>query len=242
MSTNPFDSLTSPSETNDIIENVLLITLNPEKAGKCILMSEDNETKLWSLELVEMNLFERLMAMAFSGGDEDKVILYLYNSFLRLNNCGKKNSVTDHLFSLIFRNLATALKEPELFPEQNISAQMMEIYKDSELDDTSLRDEFLSTAIKKALEDADVDMKRNVQEIFFKCFDVCLKSVRQASMINLEKWVLTFLTAFSSDKSNPEMANFFIDYIKLPPDCDGLRYADSLLGKWAFCYPTLSFQ
>lgn len=233
MSKNPFETLASSEKTNEIIENVLLITLNPENPKKLCLMNDDSGTKLWTLELIALNLFERLMTLSFEGGDDSKVILYLYNSFLRLQNESRKfkSDVADVLSSLIFRNIATALKEPELFPEQKISEQFLDIFKDSEIDDTSLRDEFLSQAIRKALEDADESMKSNVKEIFFRCFDECLKGVRQASMITLEKWILIFLTAFTSDKNNPEMANLFLDYIALPADCDGIKYAESLLGK-----------
>lgn len=233
MSVNPFGTLANPVRTNEIIENVLLITLNPENPRKLTLMNDDSGTKLWTLELIELNLFERLMSLSFEGGDDSKVILYLYNSFLRLHReCRReKSDVSEVLSSLIFRNIATALKEPDLFPEQKISDQILDIFKDSEVDDTSLRDEFLSVAIKKALEDADEDMRKNVREIFFKCFDECMKSVRQATMITLEKWVLTFLTSFTSDKKNAAMANLFLDYIELPPNADGIKYADSLLGQ-----------
>lgn len=233
MSTNVFGTLANPARINEIVENVLLITLNPENPRKLILMNDDSGTNLWTLELIELNLFERLMSLSFESGDDNKVILYLYNSFIRLQSeCRKeKSDVSEVLSSLIFRNIATALKEPELFPQQNISDQLLDIFKDSEVDDTSLRDGFLSVAIKKALEDADDDMKKNVKEIFFKCFDECLKSVRQATMITIEKWVLTFLTAFTSDKNNAAMANLFLDYIELPPNSEGIKYADSLLGK-----------
>lgn len=233
MSENPFDSLASPERTNEFIENVLLITLNPENPRKLYLMNDDTGTRLWTLELIEMNLFERVMSISFEGGEDNKVISYLFDSFARLKNEIKNNTnqVSDVLTQLIFRNIATAFKEPELFPEQNISDQLLEIFKETDLDGSSHRDEFLSYAVKKALEDADDSMKNNVKEIFFKCFDTCLKSVRQASMITVDRWILTFLNAFSKDKANPEMANLFLDYIHLPTESDGVKYADSLLGE-----------
>lgn len=233
MSSNPFDVLESPQGINEIIEDVLLITLNPENPKNLFLMNDDNEIRLWTLESIEMSLFERLMSLSFEGGDSGKVVLYLYNSYVRLRTESnkKQSNVLEVLSSLIFRNLSTALKEPELFAEQNIGAQFIEIFKDNEINDTSVRDQFLSSAIKKALEDADDDMARNVKETFFKCFDECLKAVRQATMITLDKWILSFLVAFSSDKSNPAMANLFLDYITIPPECDGIKYANTLLGQ-----------
>lgn len=233
MSANPFNSLTSPERINEIVENVLLITLNPDNPKNLFLMNDDSGTKIWSLESIEMNLFERLMSISFEEGDANKVILYLYNSYLRLQKerKGENCEVSSLISSLIFRNIATALKEPELFPSQDFSAQWLDIFKDLELDDKTLRDQFLSLAVKSALEDCDADMKKNVTEIFFKCFDDCLKSVRQASMITLELWILEFLTSFSSDKANPEMANLFLEYISLPAGSDGIKYAETLLGK-----------
>lgn len=238
MSENPFESLMSPQKINEFIENVLLITLNQENPRNLCLMSDDTGTGLWTLESIEMNLFERVMSLSFEGGEDNKVIIYLYNSFVRLKSEVRNNNstqVSDTLNSLIFRNIATALKEPELFPEQIISEQILEIFKESDIDNSSHRDEFLSYALKKALEDADDSMKRNIKEILFKCFDSCLKSVRQVSMITLDKWILTFLTAFTKDKTNPEMANLFLDYIDLPSEADGVKYADSLLGMLFLC-------
>lgn len=236
MSSNPFDTLTSPQRINEIIENVLLITLNPENPKNLYFMNDDSGTQLWTVELVEFNLFERLMTLSFESGNDNKVILYLYNSYLRLQIERKRDKTDVHetLSALIFRNIATALKQPELFADQNMSEQFLDIFKDGELEDTSLRDTFLSFAVKKALEDSDNDMRRNVQETFFKCFDSCLKSVRLASMISLENWILMFLTAFTSDKNSPEVANLFLDYIALPNECDGIKYADTLLGKNRF--------
>lgn len=234
MSQNPFETLASPQRINEIVENVLLITLNPENPKNLYLMNNDGANQFWTMETIGANLFERLMALAFESASDNNVIPYLYSSHLRLHNENRtrgKTEVSDVLYSLIFRNLSTILKEPELFPEQNISSQFLDIFKDNELEDTALRDEFLSCAIKQAMDDSDNDMKRNIREIFFKCFDECLKGVKQASMISLEKWILSFLMAFSSDKTNPEMANLFLDYIALPPDCDGIKYANGLLGE-----------
>jgi ubiquitin conjugation factor E4 A len=233
--TNPFETLVSPEKTNEIIENVLLITLNPANPKNLHLMNDDEDLKLWTLEKLEFDLFERLMSLAYEGGNnnDSKVIIYLYNSFIRLQSEIRKNKtseVTNFIKSIVFRNAATALKQPDLYVNQNISDQILEIYKDSEVEDPALRDEFLSFVIKTALSEPSDDDSRNVKEIIYKCFDECLKSVRQASMVSLEKWILTFLTAFSNDKNNPEMANLFLDYITLPPNCDGVKYADSLLG------------
>lgn len=242
MSQNPFEILTSPEHTNRVIENVLLITLNEDNPNNLFIMSAGNSehTKLWTMELIELNLFERLMSFPLGKDDNSKVILYLYNSFLRLQEeireC--KTEVTGFLSLIIIRNIATAMKQPELFVEQNISQQIIEIFQldDSKSDDrfsdsSTVRDEFLSLAIKKAFEDSDEDMKRNIRETVYGCFDECFRVVRKATLINLDGWIVTFLTAFVKDKNNPDMAGLYLDYITLPPNCDGIKYADSLLGE-----------
>lgn len=73
-------------------------------------------------------------------------------------------------------------------------------------------------------------MKSNIREVFHKCFDECLKVVRQANMITLEKWVVPYILAFVMDKNNPEMANIFLDYISIAEGSDGIKYSDTLLG------------
>lgn len=230
MSDNPFETFTSPVEINTIVENVLLMTLNRENTNGKLYLVNDDTNNIWTMELIEMNFFERIMTMAFEGGDDSKVIHYLYNSYVRLQEeiTKSKSDVFAVIDSLIFRNIATALKEPDLFLEQNISSQILDIFKDNEVENSSTRETFLSNAIAKALEEADESMKKNVSEIFFKCFDECLKAVRQMSMITLDKWILNFLMAFVR---NAAAANLFLDYIKLPNGCEGIKYADSLLGE-----------
>lgn len=227
MADNPFNTLLSPEQTNEIVENVLLITLDDENPKNLFVMS-GSDCKLWTMETMEINLFERLMC--FSGQDDEKVILYLYESFLRLQQERAKssNEVTEFLKEILIRNVAVSMKQPELFAEQNVSEQIIKMFKDYE---ENLQDSFLSQSIKKAFEDTDDSMKRNIRETIWKCFDECLISVRQATMISLEKWILRFLQAFVSDKNNPEMAGVFLDFITLPPICEGIKYADSLLGK-----------
>lgn len=195
MATNPFGTLSSPDEINTTVEAVLLMTLDSDNNNKSLYLVHDDSAKLWTLESIELNLFERLMAMAFSPGEDNKVIMYLYSSYVRLRGLQRQKSteILESLKGLIFRNVATALKEPDLFAEQNFSLQFLDIYKDIECADELARDEFLSLAIKKALEDADESMKANVRKTFYTALLDCLKMVRQSSMITIEKWIFTFL-------------------------------------------------
>lgn len=231
---NPFESLCSPQKIDRVIEDTLKMTVNPEKSSLHFVQSD---CKFFSLDLLEFSFFERLMAMAFETNEESKLIIYLHDSYQRVQREMKMNSkendvleVLKKIQELVLRNISTFLKEPELVG-QNLSQQFLEIYKDFNVDDVNVRDQFLSKSILAAIKDSDDGMRASVKEIFHKCFDDCLKIVRQASMITLEKWVVNFINAFVIDKNNPEMANIFLDYIELPDGCDGIKYSDTLLGQ-----------
>ncbi|KAG5672378.1 hypothetical protein PVAND_002510 [Polypedilum vanderplanki] len=232
---NPFASLVEPQKINEIVENTLLLTLNPEKSN--LYYVSNDESKFFTLELLEFVLFERIIAFDIETDNDKKVILYLYNCFQRVQEEVKKYGSSNELINvlrkieqLIFQNISTILKEPELIPNQNLSSQFLDIYKyDQDIDNE--RDRFLSMSILTALSDCDSDMKKNVTEIFNKCFDTCTRIVKISSMITLEKWVLSFLMAFSSDKNNPAMANMFIDYITPPENSEGIKYSETLLGQ-----------
>lgn len=231
---NPFESLCSPQKIDQVIESTLKMTVNPQKSQLHFVQSD---LGYFSLDLLEFSFFERLMAC--ENDDQNKVMIYIHDSYQRVQKEVKMQSksndgimeVLQKIQELIFRNISTFLKEPELVAGQDISQQFLEIYKETEVEDGVIRDQFLSHSILAALKDSDDSMKANVKEIFHKCFDSCLKIVRQANMITLEKWIMTFLMAFVGDKNNCEMASMFLDYIELPDGCDGLKYSDSLLGK-----------
>lgn len=215
-------------KTNEVIENTLLITLNPARKGLYLINSDESQT--FTLDMLEFSLFERVIA----SDNDDKVIIYLYQSYLRVLQATKSNGtneVLDKIKELIFRNISTILKQPELIPLQDLSKQFLDIFNDTDIESNE-RTEFLSISIKTALQDCDdEDMKKNIYEIFFKSFDLILKMIRQASMITFEKWILGYLMAFVSDKNNSEAANILVDYIKLPPSIDGIKYSETLLGQ-----------
>lgn len=229
------ETLCSPQKVDQMVEITLKLTLNPEKTNLHYVQSE---LQFFTIEILEFNLFERLMAMAFETGDENRVVTYLYESYHRVQTEIKRHAqskdvleVLTKIQDLILRNMSTFLKEPELLAAQNMSQQFLEIFKDTYVEDTTVRERFLSSAISAAIKDSDDSMKSNVKEVFHKCFDECLKVIRQASMITLEPWIIPFMMAFVIDKNNSEMANLLLDYIELPDGSDGIKYADTLLGE-----------
>lgn len=240
MDNNPFSTFIKPERINEIIEQTLLITLNPEKSN-LYLISNFSE-KFFNLEFLEFSFFERILSFdteTSSNSSEGKVIVYLHDSFQRVQEEIRKTKESNDLMevlkniqNLIIRNTSTILKQPALLSSQDLSSQFLEIFKFSDIENVD-RDRFLSMAIGEAMKDKDdrnEDMLKNTTEIFFKCFDKLTKAVRQASMINLEKWIISFLNAFVSDKNNPTMANIFVDYISLNDSSEGVKYSETLLG------------
>lgn len=223
-----------PQKINQIVEKVLQITLNPNHTNKEQLALITSDEKIFTMDLLDYCFFEHLISMS---GDDHKVILYLYNSFSRLNIEMRNDTSSEHkdiyekLKTLVVRNACTAFVQPALFADQNISNQLLDIYKNSEEEDPSLRDKFLSQIIKKSLEDQDSDASENLRAVIFRCFDDCLRAIRQFTMISLENWVITFLMTFVSDKTNAAMANLLLDYTTPPENANGIKYADSLFGQ-----------
>lgn len=232
---NPFETLVDSQKINEVIENTLLITLNPEKKG--LFLVNNDESKIFSTDLLEFSLFERIIAFDSNNTSDEKVIVYLYESYKRViqehqinRNSNDIIKVLNSIENLIFRNVSTILKQPELVTSQDLSRQFIDIFRD-ECDIDGHREKFLQLTICSALKDCDEDMRRNVLEVFFKSFDIILKVVKQATMITLEKWIFPYLMAFVSDKNNPEAANIFLDYIKLPENSEGIKYSSTLLGQ-----------
>lgn len=152
---NPFENLCSPQKVDQLVENTLRMTLNPEKLSLQLVQSD---TLYFTIDLLEVNLFERLMAMAFESGDENRVVTYLYESYQRtqieMKANLKSNNVLDVLRKiqeLILRNMSTFLKQPELLANQNMSIQFLDIFKETDVEDAEVRERFLSSAISAAI-------------------------------------------------------------------------------------------
>lgn len=220
---------------DQIVEYTLKMTLNPTKTNLYYLVK--SESKFFTIDLIEIGLFERIMSMAFESSEEHKIINYLYDSYQRVQKEIKRQNndvleVLSNIEDLIFRNISTLLKQPEILSScQNISQQFLSIFQDNDIEDAKVREKFLSKSIEVALKESDETMRTNVMDIFYKNFDECLKIVRQSNMITLEKWIMTYLLAFVTDKNNSQMANMFLYYNEVSEESDGIKYSETLLGK-----------
>uniref|UniRef100_A0AAG5CRW5 Ubiquitin conjugation factor E4 A n=1 Tax=Anopheles atroparvus TaxID=41427 RepID=A0AAG5CRW5_ANOAO len=244
-------------KTNAHIERIFLITLNknPQKNKQLVYMedvAQGVENGLLDLEVLEQALFERILLFNpseylipnnITTADtpeiaETKVILYLYGCFVRNEkpvDQGDSVAVENRrkMKALILRNACTSLKQPELYEGQNLANQVLDIFKQTESDDHTVKAQFVSETVREIFADSDTEEEGYlvIRTIFGPMFVDVLKALRTASLISIERWVMPFLQVFSSDKSNPRLAHIFLDYTTPPAGSDGIKYSESVLGQ-----------
>lgn len=240
---------------NDLIEHIFSITLNksPQQNKQLIYMEDlaiaNETTKLMNMELLEQALFERLLLPKpedflipnnvqndeTSNIASDKVITYLYRSFERLHNWKSARLQTEcnQIEQLILRNASTAIKQPDLFEGQSLPEQWLELLQNYQ-DAYECKCKFLSLVCADVLNDNDPIYKKSLEHIFNTVFDKCLRLIRVASLISIEKWIVPVLRAFVSDKTNPGLALLLLEYSTPKPridKIDGIKFSETLLGQ-----------
>lgn len=246
---------------NGLIENIFFITINrtPQKGNQRVFMEDLSSaypsSTLMNIELLEQALFERILMSNprdylipnnthndnTESVAEGKVIIYLYYCYERLmkwtrhdiNNVIIQNEC-EKIKQLILRNASTAMKQPELFDGQSLSDQWLDIFQNY-FDEYECKCNFLSQVIAEVYTDADASSyDQSIRQTFGQIFDKCLKSVSNASLITVEKWIIYTLRAFVSDKTNRKLAELLLDYTTPKPrpngTIDGIQYAETLLG------------
>lgn len=239
------------TKINALIEKVFLITLskNPPTGARSrqqlVFMEEVaqgcGEPALLNLELLEQALFERILLFnptdylipnnVTTAETEDvaqtKVVLYLYGCYVRNEQTRNQNDsiATDtcqKMKGLILRNACTALKQPDLFEGQNLSNQILDIFKLGD-EDQSLKELFISETVKEVFADSDSEQEgiEAVKGIFYPSFSEVMKSLRSASLVSMERWIMPFLQVFVSDKNNPRLGHLFLDFTSPPVGAEG---------------------
>lgn len=248
---------------NSLIEKVFLITLsknppNPFSTRQQLVYMEEvaqssGDTQVLNLELLEQALFERIIL--FNPSDylipnnvttsetedvaQSKVFLYLFGCYLRNESAVNQNDcimqeTCNKMRGLILRNACTSLKQPELFEGQNLSNQLLDIFKLSTDDDHhSVKARFISETVKEIFADSDCEAEgfAVLRSIFNPVFVEVMRTMRTATLINMERWIVPFLEVFISDKGNPKLAHLLLDFTTPAAGADGNKYAESLLGQ-----------
>lgn len=239
---------------NNLIENVFLITIDkvPKKNKQLVFLEEVAAYggTLLNLELLEQALFERIMLgnptdflipsnivkdQIDELAAETKVITYLFKTFVKNeksmneNDCVNKENC-QKIRELILRNVSTAIKQPMLYEGQLISSQLLDLFKDMS-DDADDKTQFLTMVAKEVMSEDEEEGLNALKLFTFPALIEAHKALKLASLGSMEVWIMPFLLAFSSDKTNPKLGEIVLDFTTPPENSDGIRYSDSLLGQ-----------
>lgn len=239
---------------NNLIENVFLITIDKvPKKGKQLVFLEEVAAyggTLLNLELLEQALFERIMLgnptdflipsnivkdQIDELAAETKVITYLFKTFVRNekstneNDCVNKENCRK-VRELILRNVSTAIKQPMLYEGQVISSQLLDMFKDMN-EDTEYKTQFLTLVAREVMSEDEEEGLNALKLFTFPALIEAHKALKLASLGSMEVWIMPFLLAFCSDKTNPKLGEIVLDFTTPPENADGIRYSDSLFGQ-----------
>lgn len=143
-----FQSNNSASvKLSSIIESLFYFTINKSNNDAQLVLLEDlasnSTTSYLDLELLEQALFERILLESPEDwilpksnkinydACEKNVLIYLYKCYQRVTEYDCSIDIKNTSKSLILRNVILALQQPDLFQEQELTAQLLEIVKDS---------------------------------------------------------------------------------------------------------------
>ncbi|XP_053685325.1 ubiquitin conjugation factor E4 A [Sabethes cyaneus] len=209
--------------------------------GECLLTVDLLEQALFE-RIILFNPSEYLIPSNVTDGETEtvaqtKVMLYLFGCFHRSEQSADPNDCVvsetrQKMKALILRNACTSLKQPELFEGQNLSNQLLDIFKLSD-DDQPAKAQFVSETVKEIFADSESEQEGFLvlRSIFSPMFTEVMRSLRTASLISMERWIVPFLEVFISDKSNPRLAHVLLNFTTPPEGADGIKYSESLLGQ-----------
>jgi ubiquitin conjugation factor E4 A len=169
---------------------------------------------------------------------ERNVVKYLFQSYKRnfVRSSNRNDSVladcSTKVQDLILTNLSTAIKTPDLFIGQDLSQQLLDIVVRSLEDDEEVLTSFIPELVKAMMSDLDEAVVNfALLESFFRpTFAQCVKSLKNASLLSVEKWILPYLNIFVVDKSTAALLLKFSTPKPTAAGYEGAQFSESLLG------------
>lgn len=211
--------------------------------------SNSTANELLNIETLEQALFERLLLQTPSDFlipnniksnnieniCETRTFIYLYQSYQRIKENSAENDTIqrdacEKMCELILRNASTAIKQPDLFVDQQFTDQWSLIL--SYNDNVDAVSWFLSNIVKEVLSDNDPADWEALTKFFHPVFQGILKKIQLSSMDTLDLQVIPSLMYFVSDRQNLRLAELLLDFTTPPATkTDGIHYSNSLLGQ-----------
>lgn len=234
----------------DLIERILLFTLRKGSASNAarsfplismtdIVVAADNDSTV-SEELLAHAIFERLMLsdprdyVVKSGDgvcDEDAVetraICYLHRAFIGCEHAKaelpEQYEACEKIRNLILTNASTCTRQPELFVNQNLSVQWLEVLEHSDPADTTTQEFFVQTVIKVMAEDDQIEALGALKAIFYPMLAEVQKKLANINLITIKKNTFWTLSYFVLDKRVPQLGEVLIDYVTPNPNAKGMN-------------------
>ncbi|XP_012224717.1 ubiquitin conjugation factor E4 A isoform X2 [Linepithema humile] len=157
------------------------------------------------------------------------VITYLYECYCRLKHYQTNDSLEDtvrNACQIVLRNAQTALQEPNLFEDQEVHSQFVDLF----MDDVTPKSE-LSSFVNGIIEELFAANKASdVEDViawsFAQVLDIIHKEIAQSNLFTFRQQWFTLLHIFSTIEP---LAKLMILH-STPKNNQGCAYSDTLLG------------
>jgi ubiquitin conjugation factor E4 A len=202
------------------------------------------------IDTLELALFERLLlkdpenhvigrsvdkelSPTNAHATQKEVIPYLFECHRRLlrlktgvQNNGR-NKIISQMLSLLMRNAATALKQPELFESQQLHSQILQLVCDDSILEADL-DVFFDGLVQQfVLDDGEDGAVDKLRVAFSSSLDTIHKDIAQSKLFTFNHSYFSLLHIFSS---RSQLGSVLIAHSTPKVSRVGLSYADTLLG------------
>ncbi|XP_050589401.1 ubiquitin conjugation factor E4 A [Bombus affinis] len=227
-------------QINHLLGDILGITLHELEANEY----QERRLVFVNVDSVEQAVFDRLMLPDLESNlvpidnsqqiftdphtTEKRVLIYLFESYCRLQLYQDEPELSDSLFRItqvILQNATIALEEPELFEEQEIYNQFIALC----VDETGPKSEFVSFVngiVCELLNENEEDAMDIIAMSFSPILDIIYKEAAQSNLVLYRQYWFNVLNLFSSIEP---LAKLLIDH-STPKSNQGRAYADTLLG------------
>lgn len=238
-----YDSEPPEPSLNDQLEEIFSFTLN-EKATltKEILFLEDVykdlETKVLNMDNIDQALFERLfmcqqdnltiiqnrrLGFRNQHAIEIQPIQYLYKAYIKLHaNQFLKAEYRLSLKDKVIQNVATSILQPDIYEDQDLEQQMMDLLKEG----GAHYDTFFVEAARRTL-----DEENNDDIILTSFIDQMNRKItielHKTSLVNLDYNVFNYFNVFTA---NDYLAEIFMDCCVPNKLHIGSEYANTAIG------------
>jgi ubiquitin conjugation factor E4 A len=164
---------------------------------------------------------------------QKETITYLFECYRRLVSMKSgpesngRNKIISQMLSLVLRNAATALKQPELFESQDLHSQILRLASDNSILETDL-DKFLDGLVQQfVLDDGEIGAVETLRLAFFSTLDDIHRDFARSNLFTFNRPYLNLLHIFSSKS---QLGSVLIIHSTPKDSSLGLAYADTLLG------------